>query len=124
MYIVWSTCLLQPKGNWEHAWLHRRSDKPAIYVMFTPEEGTKQPPLREVANRKYNINRNAETTLAIAKKLVFPFCLYEVCRTGKMQARTLLSQKKLHYNALLQREMNWWAQKYILKVKGQETNIN
>jgi hypothetical protein len=41
-----------------------------------------------------------------------------------MQARTLLSQKKLHYNALLQREMNWWAQKYILKVKGQETNIN
>jgi ABC-type hemin transport system ATPase subunit len=68
-----------------------------------------------------NINRNAETTLAIAKKLVFPFCLYEVCRTGKMQARTLLSQKKLHYNALLQREMNWWAQKYILKVKGQET---
>jgi hypothetical protein len=41
---VWSTCLLHPKGNWE---------KPAIYVMFIPEEGTKQPPLREVANQKY-----------------------------------------------------------------------
>jgi hypothetical protein len=49
------------------------------------------------------IDRNAETILATGKKLVFPFCLYEACMTGKMQAHEHCYHKKLQDKALLHR---------------------